>query len=220
MWEEKAINPHLSLAAFNFTSDNILTKRPIEPLPTKSAFAMLLCGKPGSGKTNLLLNLLARKGHYYNQVFDRVYLVSPSQKTFSTDWFESLPEEQRFHEYSDAVMDKIIEECTDSGDKILVILDDCQNELRSSTRSLLKLLHNRRHIPGEQGSISVVITAQVRFPRSLLVLSFFGESLLKLRRHRLLRLGNSLHTLRRMNLDCSLCNRPLDPESIRRRVAL
>lgn len=161
MWSDQPVNPKLSLAAFNFTSDVPLTTRDISPLP-RSCFALLLCGKPGSGKTNLLLNLLCRKGEYYCGVFDRVFLISPSQKTMQKDWFESLPEDQRYHEFTEATLDKIVQEISDSEEKVLIVLDDCQNDLRANMRALLKLLHNRRHITGGNGgSVSVIITAQV-----------------------------------------------------------
>lgn len=39
---------------------------------------MLIVGKPGSGKTELIHNLLADKNLYYKK-FDYVYFVSPSQ---------------------------------------------------------------------------------------------------------------------------------------------
>lgn len=161
MWKDVPVNPNLSLAAFNFTSDVPLTTRQIYPLPT-NCFAMLLCGKPGSGKTNLLLNLLARKGEYYNGVFDRVFVISPSQKTFAKDWFESIPDEQRYDHFDEGVINDVVSACTDTQEKCLVLLDDCQNDLKANIRPLLRLLHNRRHIPGGGGgSISVLITAQV-----------------------------------------------------------
>lgn len=160
MWTENPCPRTLSLAKFDFSSDGALTTRPIEPLPTH-CFSMLLCGKPGSGKTSLLLNLVCRKNEYYNGVFDRVYLISPSQRTMSKDWFEELPEEQRFDEFTEENLSQIISQVTGSGDKVLIILDDCQNDLKANIRPLLRMQHNRRHICGGKGSVSVIITAQV-----------------------------------------------------------
>lgn len=158
-WKEKG-KARFGLARFNFTGDGELSNNIPEPLPNKT-FSMLICGKPGSGKTNLLLNLFCRKKELYNSVFDRVFLISPSQKTWEQDWFESLPDEQRFYEYSEQILDDIVNQIKDSGDKVVIIIDDCVNDLTKNCRPLLRLLHNRRHICGKKGSVSILITAQV-----------------------------------------------------------
>ena len=67
---EKAIN----ITKFNFTCDDLDETIP-EPLP-RGSFSMLITGKPGSGKTNLLLALLTKKGRAFNRKFDKVFVVS------------------------------------------------------------------------------------------------------------------------------------------------
>ena len=49
----------INVGKFKFTCDDSDTSIP-KPLPQQGGFAMLLVGKPRSGKTNLLLNLLWR----------------------------------------------------------------------------------------------------------------------------------------------------------------
>ena len=45
-----------------------------KPLPQVLNFFMVIVGRPGSGKTNLLLNLTAKHGRAFNKKFDRVFL--------------------------------------------------------------------------------------------------------------------------------------------------
>ena len=60
---------------FGFTCDALDNTIP-QPLPQSLNWFMLLCGRPGSGKTTLILNLIAKRGKLYNKKFDRVYDLS------------------------------------------------------------------------------------------------------------------------------------------------
>jgi stage III sporulation protein SpoIIIAA len=82
---------------FKFTCDDADPTIP-KPLPQMGGFAMLIVGKPRSGKTNLLLNLTTKAHKNFNRKFDRVYLWSPSVHTMENDPFELLPEDQKFEE--------------------------------------------------------------------------------------------------------------------------
>ena len=54
---------------FAFTCDGFDETIP-KPLPRQGGFAMLVVGKPRSGKTNLLLNLTTKKNKTKNSNFD------------------------------------------------------------------------------------------------------------------------------------------------------
>ena len=70
-----------------FNCDDILGKHIKEPFPNKSFF-LAIVGRPGSGKTSLLLNCLIEKGtnRVYNKVFDKIIYVCPvnSRKSIKT----------------------------------------------------------------------------------------------------------------------------------------
>jgi hypothetical protein len=52
------------------------------PLPD-TPFFWLVVGAPGSGKTNLLVNLINKVGKFYHKQFERVYFTSPSTHTIA-----------------------------------------------------------------------------------------------------------------------------------------
>ena len=66
----------LKISGIKYASDAIDDSIP-KPLP-QGVFFWMLIGKAGSGKTTFLLNLLAKKGRFYNRKFDKVFVFSPS----------------------------------------------------------------------------------------------------------------------------------------------
>jgi GTPase SAR1 family protein len=139
---------------------------PAKPLPIKS-FAMLICGAPGSGKTNLLLYLLMSKGKkkYYRKFFDRIYLISGSLATLPKKFIEKIPEDQVFSEYNEDILIDIINGLKDGPNyNSLLILDDVIRSI-SRSRNLSKVFLNRRHITHNEneegnGGLSVMLTTQ------------------------------------------------------------
>ena len=100
----------------------------------------------------------------YNKKYDRVYLFSPSLATIEDCPFEDLPEDQKYEELSEAILEGVLEEIKDSGEKVLFIMDDVVNDMKKEARLeklLCKVLMNRRHQCGSGGSLSVWITTQV-----------------------------------------------------------
>ena len=71
-----------------FVVDNSLGDHIKTPFPNQSFF-WLICGKPGSGKTSLLINALASKKEHciHRKVFDKILLVMPknSRKSIKKD---------------------------------------------------------------------------------------------------------------------------------------
>mgnify|MGYP003632736172 CR=1 FL=1 len=133
--------------------------------PRAGGFAMLIVGKPRSGKTNLLLNLTTKAHKNFNRKFDRVYLWSPSVHTMEDDPFELLPDDQKFNSLTLDNLSGVLEEIADSGDKVFFILDDVIADMRGKGKAQLEnLLHkvffNRRHLAGKGGSVSIIATSQ------------------------------------------------------------
>ena len=153
----------IKISKFGFSCDDIDPTIP-KPLPRALNFFLLIAGKAGSGKTTLILNLLCKRGKNYNRKFDRVYIFSPSLITLKDDPFSELPDDQKFSELDEETLENVLEEIRDSGDKVLFIMDDVVNDIRKSSRLqtiMNRILMNRRHLAGQGGSVSVILTTQV-----------------------------------------------------------
>ena len=162
--KEEQFEKPIVISKFNFSCDDEDETIP-EPLPKKS-FSLLISGKPGSGKTNLLLNLITKKGKCFNRKFDKIYLFSPSLGTIKgDDPFELLPDEQKFSSPTVENLERILGEIKDSGEKVLFILDDVIAEIRGKGNAtieniLQRIFFNRRHLCGAGGSASIIATSQ------------------------------------------------------------
>jgi DNA polymerase III delta prime subunit len=161
----KEIEPDakIVLSKFNFSCDDIDESIP-KPLPQMLNFFLLICGRPGSGKTTLILNLICKRGKMYNKKFDKIFVFSPSLLTLKDNPFEDLPEEQMDTELTEENLTNALEDIRESGEKCLFILDDVVNDMKKSSaiQTLLsKMLMNRRHLAGAGGSCSFIITTQV-----------------------------------------------------------
>jgi len=150
------------LSKFDFSCDDIDDSIP-KPLPQTLNFFMLIAGKPASGKTSLILNLIAKNNRCYNKKFDKIYIFSPSLTTIKDSPFDDIPEDQIFNELSVDKLLEVQEEIKDSGEKILFILDDVVNDmkLKGVQVELTKMLMNRRHLAGAGGSTAFIATTQV-----------------------------------------------------------
>ena len=151
------------LSKFKFSCDDIDETIP-KPLPQMLNFFMLVCGRPGSGKTTLILNLVSKRGKLYNKKFDKVFVFSPSLTTMSEDPFGELPDNQIHTDLTEENLETALSDIKDSGDKVLFIMDDVVNDMKKSAgvqRVLSKMLMNRRHLAGSGGSASFIITTQV-----------------------------------------------------------
>ena len=160
---EKATRNTIPDNKFVFTCD-ALDKSVPKPLPQRLNFFMLIIGSPGSGKTTLLMNLICRRASPYRKRFDTVYVFSPSLGTLKSNPFKCLPEEQKHDDISIENITEVLETISESGEKVLLILDDVVNSLRSSKELetlMSKIAHNRRHLCGGGGSLSIIMTSQV-----------------------------------------------------------
>ena len=160
---ETECETNINISKFKFNCDEIDTTVP-KPLPQNLNHCIIICGKPGSSKTTLIMNLIAKRGKCFNKKYDAVYLFSPSLCTIDDRPFDDLSEEQKYEDLSEAILLEVLDEIRDSGDKVLFIMDDVVNDMKKEHHLevlLSKVLMNRRHICGAGGSLSVWITTQV-----------------------------------------------------------
>jgi len=128
-----------------------------EPLMATSHF-YLITGASGSGKTNLIVNLLKSnkmtkdKKHKlsYRRMFDNVIFVSPSAHTIKNSPLEKIADNQKFEELNDEVFDLVnsaTEDGVEKNEHTLLVLDDVSSQLRTreNEKPLNQLIKNRRH---------------------------------------------------------------------------
>lgn len=145
-------NKHLTISPIKMKNDAKIPNIE-DPLPNNYGFFLCIVGKPNSGKTTFLLNLITKKDkHGFYKKFDRVYIFSNSLKTITTAI--NLPEDRLFHGISE--LEGLIEKIQDDEHKVLLILDDVITDIKNHDY-ILKLIYNRRHIAG---SISICLTSQ------------------------------------------------------------
>ena len=135
------------------------------PFPLqRSNFFYIISGNPGSGKTNLWLNLISRRKWAYNQQAHKVYIFSNSLHTIKKKL--KLPDEQLIHGFSPESLQEVLDaeeeeesqlEEGEESNRIIMIFDDVVTQIKKHIQPMLKLIYNRRHIGG---GCSVMLTTQ------------------------------------------------------------
>ena len=107
-----------------------------------------IVGKPGSGKTNLMYQLIKSK-HLLNKCYDKIYLFqpSPSRASMKDKLFDTLPDDQKFDELTFENLEYVKNDL-DPDENSAIIFDDMGAYLKNNeTKKLLKeLIMNRRHL--------------------------------------------------------------------------
>lgn len=130
---------------------------PPHPNLLSPPFSLLMNGKPGSGKSTTLLNLL----QFYQGYFDNIYIWSPtiyldeSWKTvMENEMIDNLKEDNIFKRYREKDLKNIMKQLKNINKqrkqnekaRTLFIFDDIINELpRRTLDTFNKLLFNHRH---------------------------------------------------------------------------
>ena len=154
------------ISKVDFVCDIIDESIPL-PLPQNYNHFSILSAPPRSGKSTWIMNCLCKSGKVYNKKFDLVYIVSPSLKTAKDDPFECLPPDQTESELTVDFIDRFVNDVSESGKRVLLLLDDVVNDIRKNKgvdKALAKLVYNRRHITADGGDeangVSVWLTTQ------------------------------------------------------------
>jgi GTPase SAR1 family protein len=128
-----------------------------DPLPSQYCFFLVVVGRPNSGKTTFILNMINKpsKRTYYKK-FDKVYIFSKSLSTI-TDKIK-ISDDQLYNGIDE--LEPVIESLKDKDDKVLLILDDVITDIKDGVEFdyIQRLIFNRRHIGG---GISIILTSQV-----------------------------------------------------------
>jgi hypothetical protein len=143
----------------------------------KHPSSVLFCGKSGSGKTNLVLNLLTKK-EFLKNYFDMIFLFSQTAKSGCDDLYtENLPELEEDHifepdyeglEQLDHILEtqkKIIKDKgIDKSPKILILFDD----IAHSRAFLASKQYLQLHIMNRHYNISTFSLTQsyTKIPRA------------------------------------------------------
>lgn len=132
----------------------------------KRSFNMIVVGRPGSGKTNWLINLL-KQGQYQDErkglrkMFHNVVVCSPSISSLKKNVFSKIDDSQLFEEF-DINFIQFVKELTEieaeNNHRTLVICDDVGTQLRKDAqveKAFLQMAFNRRH-----RRLSIITTVQ------------------------------------------------------------
>jgi hypothetical protein len=131
-------------------------------------------GKPGSGKSTMMLNSIIAKGknRVYRNVFNQVLLCMPSNSRASIkdNPFDDLDAANSFTEFNDSILDRV-RDIRQNFDELaardmkkgkkpkqrnqLLIIDDCTAFLKDNPRTLIELTTNRRHL-----KLSIILLVQ------------------------------------------------------------
>ena len=114
-----------------------------------------IIGKPGSGKTSLIISFLTgrKDNRVFRKVFDNILLVMPSssRNSLKKNIFEKHDPNKMFEELDMQTIETIHEKLLKSSkenEKTLLILDDVGASLKNNSIQtvLRKIIFNRRHL--------------------------------------------------------------------------
>jgi len=155
-------NENLAVTKIQMKCDKCITdakgRSVAAPLMDTSHF-YIISGASGSGKSNLIVNLLKSnkttkdKKHKksYRNAFDNIILVSPSAHTIKDSPLENISNDQKFDSISEEVfelVDSMTDDAIQENKHTLLILDDISSQLRmkENEKILNQLIKNRRHL--------------------------------------------------------------------------
>ncbi len=147
-----------------------------EGVMPKFPFSMLISGRSGSGKTNLLLNILTKE-QLYGQYFHYIIVFSPTAGE-EDDTYKALklPKENFIREFNGDILQKIIDkrkaqikkdgiEKVSKTSRMLIIMDDViANKSFLESPEALKMFCLLRHY---LVSVIVLLQSYVKLPKSL-----------------------------------------------------
>jgi KaiC/GvpD/RAD55 family RecA-like ATPase len=167
MWIEIKKNKALNLDIPEFNCDcglaDHLTK--YDMLKHLNAYTFdIYCGKPGSGKTSLMVSFLSGKGdkQVYRKVFNNVVVIMPqtSIQSMKKNVFKKHDQSKMYEELDLETIQNIyknLEDASSEKENTLLIMDDIGASLKNNEiqKIFRKIIYNRRHL-----KVKVVILVQ------------------------------------------------------------
>ena len=133
----------------------------------------VLCGKPGSGKTSLMIGMLTGKKdkQIYRKVFNHVLVVMPrtSIQSMKKNVFKKHSEEKIFEELDlptiETIYSKLVE-ASNEDENTLLILDDVGASLKNNDiqKIFRKIIYNRRHL---KTKICILVQSFLSLPKEI-----------------------------------------------------
>lgn len=139
-------------------------------------FSMMISGRSGSGKTNLLINLLDKK-NMYGGYFHYIFVYSPTAGKYDDSYKAlNLPEENFIPDFGKEDLENLIESRKEliakkgiawvaKNSRVLIILDDIiANRAFLESQTALKLFALLRHY---LCSVCTLVQSYTKLPRAL-----------------------------------------------------
>jgi hypothetical protein len=165
--------PSYEFDKINFNCDCELGSHIRAPFPNQSFFWVLV-GKPGSGKSSMMLNAMTSTGknRVYKGVFNKVLLCMPSNSrdSIKNNPFADLDASNSFETFDEKILERV-KEIRESFDEMaendkkkgkkpkqrnmVLIIDDVTSYLKDSPHILTELTTNRRHL-----KLSIILLVQ------------------------------------------------------------
>jgi len=154
--EEQNLDKRLKISKIDMTCDGKNNEIP-KPLENYNFFSIII-GSPGSGKTNLWINLITKQRRFYYKKFDKIWIFSKSLHTLKNEI--KLPKEQVFDDLNLLSLRNVLTETKqnyieDNDFHTLIIFDDVINSIERNIKPFLDMIYNRRH-----SQISVILISQ------------------------------------------------------------
>jgi len=152
-------NKELKLSVPSFVCDDNPIGAHLNEYPMLSFLNSYGCnafiGKPGSGKTSLVVSMLTGKGNkkVFRKCFNHILLVMPesSRKSMKTNVFEKHVSDKMFEELTlqtiSTIYEKLLKSSADK-ENTLLILDDVGASLKNADiqQIMRRIIFNRRHL--------------------------------------------------------------------------
>lgn len=143
-----------------------------DPLPKVGSHSWLICGKPGTGKSTLLLGALTskRSNWYARKSFDNVYLCSPSARRDPKfdDMVSELSSEGKYYDtFNENILNGILDEIDEFNDQYRHDVEEWNRHKKNDE----KPYYTREMGKDRNGKIIIKkIFVERELPRHLLVL--------------------------------------------------